>query len=198
MASVNTAGTDMRRASHSEWGLFITTNIGVKMKNQKNIIIVVVATIAVVLACCCGGLLLALADNEPDTTVATSTTTTATPSSPTVSSSPTAKATPSSPATKAAPYSPTAKATPSGGDDNEQLYADFIRDALGVGYEISDEQIIDIGKNVCVAFDSGVSFEEVGSLFLNEGMSPEDAGTIIGAAIPAFCPQHSDVVQQGV
>lgn len=150
------------------------------MKNQKNIIIAVAATVAVLLACCCGGLLLALADNEPDTTVATSTTTTATPSSPTVSSS------------------PTAKATPPGGDDNEQLYADFIRDALGVGYETSDEEIIDIGKKVCVAFDSGVSFEEVGSIFLNEGMSPEDAGTFIGAAIPAFCPQHSDVVQQGV
>ncbi|MGN7225919.1 DUF732 domain-containing protein [Dietzia maris] len=68
----------------------------------------------------------------------------------------------------------------------------FLR-ALRSNGLIFDEETgaVQSGKYACSLLASGDSFIEAGSIVRNRlGISASQAGTIVGAAIPAFCPGH--------
>ena len=66
---------------------------------------------------------------------------------------------------------------------------------MGVPYS-SEAEAVEIGKDICQVLDLGVTVDE---LFLEAaqlpGMTEETAGhlgALVGAAVPAFCPEHID------
>lgn len=69
----------------------------------------------------------------------------------------------------------------------EELFVMYVRSKVDRVSGASDETIVSLGKSVCEALEAGNSLDEVGSMFLSEGWSPEDAGAIIGASQGAFC-----------
>jgi hypothetical protein len=78
----------------------------------------------------------------------------------------------------------------------EQVFVKIVRE--GTNLTGTDDEFISAGRLICNEFDRGKTFESVGYDIVESGASFEDAGFIIGASIGAFCPQYSDVVQQGV
>lgn len=56
---------------------------------------------------------------------------------------------------------------------------------------------IDLAHTICEALDAGASPEEVVLTMLQAG-GPLDAtqkGTLVGAAVPVYCPEHSDAME---
>jgi len=86
----------------------------------------------------------------------------------------------------------------------ETLFLAFVRDwsrdqPLNIIDTASDSMIIDLALSACQVLDEGGSYEDIATvavLSLAENDSLTDAnveavGTIIGAGVEAFCPQHS-------
>lgn len=89
-----------------------------------------------------------------------------------------------------APTQPTTE-VPSAAEPNQKYLG--ILDRGGVP-RTSDDEMIEIGRLVCNNLDLGMSKEAAGlPLYYPETeYSVGEAGTIVGAAIIAYCPQHKD------
>ena len=83
---------------------------------------------------------------------------------------------------------------PMSSDSEEEIFIDVVRgeiDYLGG----SDQDLINLGYEICESFDYGESFSDVTIVIMdNAGVAPYDAGFIIGASVGAFCPEHEDAV----
>lgn len=77
---------------------------------------------------------------------------------------------------------------------NDPLYLSQIREDNPPLENISDNRLISLGHTICEAFDAGVSFAQVAQVTFDNGFTPESGGSLIGAAIGVYCPEHSDVV----
>jgi hypothetical protein len=66
----------------------------------------------------------------------------------------------------------------------------------------SDGTIVDIGRSVCDVLDTADSiYAALGSLLsetMDSGYSAEFSGHVIGAAVPAYCPWHSDELDEAM
>jgi hypothetical protein len=66
------------------------------------------------------------------------------------------------------------------------------------GYR-SDTALIRLGHAVCDGFQAGASYEQLADrLALQEGggaLPSDDLGAVISAAVPAYCPQYTELVQ---
>lgn len=51
---------------------------------------------------------------------------------------------------------------------------------------------IELGHSVCEAFAAGVLFEDVYAVIVDSNFSSEQAVTIIGSAVGAYCPEETD------
>ena len=84
---------------------------------------------------------------------------------------------------------------PGSGFSNEDLFLSTLRseDIL-----IPDDQLmINLGKAVCSDLDKGTSFNAIGLSLASssDGMySLKEIGYIMGASVPAFCPEHRDKI----
>lgn len=84
---------------------------------------------------------------------------------------------------------------PGSGFSNEDLFLATLRsnDIL-----IPDDQLmINLGNAVCSDLDKGTSFNAIGLSLASasDGMySLDEIGYIMGASVPAFCPEHRDAI----
>lgn len=63
------------------------------------------------------------------------------------------------------------------------------------GIELPDPSVaIDLGYSVCDYFDDDGNIIEAGLIGIESGFTSRQSGTIVGAAIAAFCPRHADVL----
>lgn len=76
----------------------------------------------------------------------------------------------------------------------DELYVAQLRDDNPSLSDVSDEQLISLGQEICSAFDRGVTFDEVAQITVDNGFSPENGGWMIGTAIGAYCPEHEGVI----
>lgn len=76
----------------------------------------------------------------------------------------------------------------------DDVYVRYIRESVPVDPLSKDQDIVNLGNNVCYAFDAGMSFGDVAVTLLDSGFNPDNAGKIIGASVGAFCPEHKEVI----
>lgn len=87
-----------------------------------------------------------------------------------------------------------ALAAPAAATTDDDVYIATI-DTFGINYE-SEEAAIMVGKAVCQGFDNDMTVLKVGKIIVSEtGISTSDAGTIMGAAVAAYCPEYKDVFE---
>lgn len=78
----------------------------------------------------------------------------------------------------------------------ENIYIDVL-DEQGAFYA-TEAQAIDAGKLLCFRLDNGENLSAIMWEYtltdrpITGGVSTDSTGTIVGAGIPAFCPQHRD------
>lgn len=74
-------------------------------------------------------------------------------------------------------------------------------DANGVFYA-TEQQAVDAGQYVCDGLDTGFSLNQMMLTYalhdepLQPGVLAEDTGAIAGAGITAFCPEHTDQLDE--
>lgn len=78
--------------------------------------------------------------------------------------------------------------------DRERAYVEVIQEEISGTSAVDDEDIVDLGKSICTALDSGSSLLVVIGNGLDAGFTPEESGFITGASIGAFCPEYEDLV----
>lgn len=68
-------------------------------------------------------------------------------------------------------------------------------DVAGIYYS-TEEAAIAAGHAICNGFDAGLSLVQVGLTAVREGgYTVDEAGTIIGVAVGAYCPEHEGVFE---
>ena len=78
----------------------------------------------------------------------------------------------------------------------EDIYIDVL-DEQGAFYA-TEAQAIDAAKLLCFRMDNGENLSAIMWEYtltdrpINSGVSTDSTGTIAGAGVPAFCPQHRD------
>lgn len=76
-------------------------------------------------------------------------------------------------------------------EQKDAVYLAFLREKYPNELaSISDAQIIELGKAVCSAFDSGASAEEIAVTILDNDFPAELGGAVMGAGIVTYCPQY--------
>lgn len=61
-----------------------------------------------------------------------------------------------------------------------------------------ESTMLQLGDEICTAFETGASFMEVLGVLMDSGFTDEQSGTIMGAAVGALCPHVKDDVEQTV
>jgi len=78
--------------------------------------------------------------------------------------------------------------------NDDSNYLASVKQSLSTeGYDvtdITDSDLLDVGKDFCTLLDSGETFNSMGKAYLGGGIDPEFAGVIMGSAIGALCPEH--------
>lgn len=76
-------------------------------------------------------------------------------------------------------------------DSDEELYLSTVRSEYPMVIESMGEQwVIEFGKIACTAIDDGLTLAGIATLAIQNNVDPEMLGYLIGAAIPAFCPEN--------
>jgi hypothetical protein len=77
----------------------------------------------------------------------------------------------------------------------EQVYLTNLRNEHPEAFmAVQDSVLLDIGHRVCDSFDAGMTWMEASLKTLKVGYTPEQGGWLLGSAITAFCPEHSDLM----
>lgn len=78
-------------------------------------------------------------------------------------------------------------------DDTETLFLTLVRQEIPE----AGAETVDLAKTLCEGLDAGLTPRQVATAMIEAGgpLSVEKKGTILGAAVPAFCPQHNDAMQ---
>lgn len=79
------------------------------------------------------------------------------------------------------------------GLSHDEAFISVVRDQLPTD-DISDNDLVGLGHNICIALDSGKSTTSVAMVGVENGLSPYDAGFLVGASIAAYCPSHKNEV----
>ncbi len=54
----------------------------------------------------------------------------------------------------------------------------------------ADHRAITAAKQTCDALNKGATVDQVGRIAIDNGMTPADAGDLVGMAAKAYCPEH--------
>lgn len=78
-------------------------------------------------------------------------------------------------------------------DDVETLFLTVVRQEIPE----AGAETVDLAKAICEGLDDGLTPRQVATALIEAGgpLSNDKKGTILGAAVPAFCPQHNDAMQ---
>lgn len=74
----------------------------------------------------------------------------------------------------------------------DAAYLDTL-DHYSVPY-VSDQVAIDLGHTICEAFDTGLSLETVVRTGVDSGFTASQASYLAGAAVGAYCPEYTDLM----
>lgn len=116
-------------------------------------------------------------DGAAETATVTRTTTTTTaapPSSATASSSPAVSSTPE--------LSP---------EMREKIFVTFLEGQGFIPTYASAANAVKLAEALCKRYDAGASYEDVVGVLLDGGVPATDAGGFEGAAVTAYCPEHT-------
>ena len=76
--------------------------------------------------------------------------------------------------------------------------ADFLARLDGAGEDIpadAEETVLTMGQLVCYSLDQGKDITWSGQKMMKNGFTMDQSGHVIGAAVFALCPEHTDVLQ---
>lgn len=76
----------------------------------------------------------------------------------------------------------------------DMMFLTVVHNATPISQGLEDAVVIDLAESICVALDSGASIEEIFMLAIEESMDTELFGSVAGAGISAYCPQHLDQI----
>lgn len=79
----------------------------------------------------------------------------------------------------------------------DEDYADLVRAEAPSLSGLSTDVLIENAELVCLSFDTGATFDDIGMIFLESGFTPEEAGVLIGGAVGYKCPEHETVLDPG-
>lgn len=72
----------------------------------------------------------------------------------------------------------------------ESAYLIFLRDNAPSLLTVDDATLIETGRLICQSFERGQTFSWVFQTALGSGLTFEEATTLIGTAVGAFCPDQ--------
>lgn len=85
------------------------------------------------------------------------------------------------------------ESTPDRNNVSESEYADFMREQLPSLRSVSDSTLAESAYVICEGLDSGMTFEELVGESVGSGLTPEQAGGLVGGAVAWHCPEHEDI-----
>lgn len=85
--------------------------------------------------------------------------------------------------------------TPPQAPSSDEQYLETLRDEFPALRDESDESILKVTHLVCDIFDAGGSFEELVAILVDNDVSAETAGALIGGAVVHECPEHVDIIR---
>lgn len=78
-------------------------------------------------------------------------------------------------------------------DSPRDQFEDIVR-REGLTRTADLDTIVDTGYATCFALDGGMTLNEAILTGIRSGLTGSEAGTLVGAAIVALCPRHSDLI----
>jgi hypothetical protein len=67
----------------------------------------------------------------------------------------------------------------------------------GIGHRTPRDKLIELGHKICATLSDGVNpLKAAQDLYDAADPSQHDAGTLVGAAIGAYCPQYSSELEK--
>lgn len=72
----------------------------------------------------------------------------------------------------------------------ESAYLTYLRDKAPSLLTVDDATLIEAGRLICQSFERGQTFSWVFQTALGSGLTFEEATTLIGTAVGAFCPDQ--------
>lgn len=79
----------------------------------------------------------------------------------------------------------------------DDMYLDVLDDDGVPNVDSNRDNLIEMGKAACTDLDDGQSIEDLADQVvgnLPDGWTYENVGTVIGAGIAAYCPEHQDQI----
>jgi hypothetical protein len=65
----------------------------------------------------------------------------------------------------------------------------------GTDGNLSGAEIASLGQDICAAFDQGMSAGQVGTYFVNNGLTATEADGVVYLAVNAYCPEYLALVE---
>lgn len=82
------------------------------------------------------------------------------------------------------------------GGEIDDLYVGQLREDIpGATVGVSDDLLIEAGHTFCGGFDDGLTFYDMFKTGIDNGLTAEEIGVMVGSAIAAYCPEHSDALE---
>jgi hypothetical protein len=78
--------------------------------------------------------------------------------------------------------------------DVDGVFIDTVRARITDVDDVPDEMLISLAGSICYGFDTGSTFDSLALLGITEGFSPYAIGSLIGASVAAYCPDHLDLI----
>lgn len=73
----------------------------------------------------------------------------------------------------------------------DDRYVSAVRaNSQGEAVGVSDADLISLAKQVCQSLDDGITIDQLVLGVAAQGINVSLAGAVMGAGIPAYCPQH--------
>ncbi len=89
--------------------------------------------------------------------------------------------------------STTPSATPTLSQEmTRQVFVNFLEGRGFIPTYMDGDVAVQLAEALCGRYDNGASYEDVVGVLLNGGIPAYEAGGFEGAAVTAFCPEHSD------
>lgn len=83
---------------------------------------------------------------------------------------------------------------PPAGEVVDSIYVDSIRGEYPALFaEVTDGELVGLGRAYCGALDGGTSARALIAASA-EHLAPEPAAWVLGSAIAAYCPEHTDAL----
>lgn len=77
----------------------------------------------------------------------------------------------------------------------EEQYVVDVRDSFSKSKNMTDDELVDLGKEMCGILDEGYTFQGVLLSGMQSGIPKKDMTSFLKASVPTFCPQHTKAME---